>query len=251
MHQYTHTHTHTGPIECCTCAWLSSEEHRQRGVHMHKYTHTHTHTGPIECCTCAWLSSEGHRRRDVHMHKYICTHTQVRSNAAHALGSLVKSMDDEAYSQLETYLLYTMKSDASMVERSGAAQGLGEVSLFYVCVHDTYIHTVLHAYTVDEQKILYITDMPVHAHTHTHTHTHTHGAPPIARFENVLSEIILPCSAHTHTHTHNQTHTDARSCPHRSFRECTRRNSVAMRRSPGAYQRGLLHFARLLAKYYE
>jgi hypothetical protein len=47
-------------------------------------------------------------------------------------------MDDEAYSQLEAYLLFTMKSDASMVERSGAAQGLGEVS----CVAPMYVTTV-------------------------------------------------------------------------------------------------------------
>lgn len=52
---------------------------------------------------------------------------EVRSQAAQALGSLVKSMDEAQYEELERYLLLTMKSDESMVERQGAAQGLGEV----------------------------------------------------------------------------------------------------------------------------
>lgn len=56
---------------------------------------------------------------------------QVRQTAAAALGSLVKSMDDSQYAELEKYLLFTMKSDASMVERAGAAQGLGEVRCLF------------------------------------------------------------------------------------------------------------------------
>jgi hypothetical protein len=51
----------------------------------------------------------------------------VRLSAAKALGSLVKSMDDADYAALEVHLLATMKSDASMVERAGAALGFGEV----------------------------------------------------------------------------------------------------------------------------
>ena len=51
----------------------------------------------------------------------------VRLSAAKALGSLVKSMDDADYRALEAHLLVAMKSDASMVERSGAALGFGEV----------------------------------------------------------------------------------------------------------------------------
>ena len=52
---------------------------------------------------------------------------EVRSQASQALGSLVKSMDEAQYEELERYLLFTMKSDSSMVERQGAAQGMGEM----------------------------------------------------------------------------------------------------------------------------
>lgn len=52
---------------------------------------------------------------------------EVRAQAAQALGSLVKSMDQAQYEELEKYLLFTMKSDSSVVERQGAAQGMGEV----------------------------------------------------------------------------------------------------------------------------
>ncbi|EKX53505.1 hypothetical protein GUITHDRAFT_57715, partial [Guillardia theta CCMP2712] len=51
----------------------------------------------------------------------------MRSTASKALGSLVKSMDDKDYEELERYLLATMKSDQSVVERGGAALGLSEV----------------------------------------------------------------------------------------------------------------------------
>ena len=52
---------------------------------------------------------------------------EMRTTAAQALGSLVKSMGDEDYAELEKYLLVTMKSDANQVERAGAALGFSEV----------------------------------------------------------------------------------------------------------------------------
>ena len=52
---------------------------------------------------------------------------EMRATAAQALGSLVKSMGDEDYADLEKYLLFTMKSDANQVERAGAALGFSEV----------------------------------------------------------------------------------------------------------------------------
>ncbi|KAK9146319.1 hypothetical protein Sjap_006222 [Stephania japonica] len=52
---------------------------------------------------------------------------EVRSVAARALGSLIKGMGEENFPDLVPWLLDTLKSDNSNVERSGAAQGLSEV----------------------------------------------------------------------------------------------------------------------------
>lgn len=52
---------------------------------------------------------------------------EVRGVAARALGSLIRGMGEENFPDLVSWLLETLKSDASNVERSGAAQGLSEV----------------------------------------------------------------------------------------------------------------------------
>ncbi|XP_062084326.1 protein ILITYHIA [Humulus lupulus] len=52
---------------------------------------------------------------------------EVRSVAARALGSLIRGMGEEKFPDLVPWLLDTLKSDNSNVERSGAAQGLSEV----------------------------------------------------------------------------------------------------------------------------
>ena len=52
---------------------------------------------------------------------------EMRATAAQALGSLVKSMAEADYAELEQYLLVTIKSDANQVERAGAALGMAEV----------------------------------------------------------------------------------------------------------------------------
>ncbi|ERN15855.1 hypothetical protein AMTR_s00039p00177200 [Amborella trichopoda] len=52
---------------------------------------------------------------------------EVRSVAARAIGSLIKGMGEEHFPDLVPWLLETLKSDSSNVERSGAAQGLSEV----------------------------------------------------------------------------------------------------------------------------
>ncbi|KAM6596352.1 hypothetical protein CsatA_006876 [Cannabis sativa] len=52
---------------------------------------------------------------------------EVRSVAARALGSLIRGMGEERFPDLVPWLLDTLKSDNSNVERSGAAQGLSEV----------------------------------------------------------------------------------------------------------------------------
>lgn len=52
---------------------------------------------------------------------------EVRSVAARALGSLIRGMGEENFPDLVLWLLDTLKSDGSNVERSGAAQGLSEV----------------------------------------------------------------------------------------------------------------------------
>lgn len=52
---------------------------------------------------------------------------EVRSVAARAIGSLIRGMGEENFPDLVSWLLDTLKSDSSNVERSGAAQGLSEV----------------------------------------------------------------------------------------------------------------------------
>nr|CAD1820930.1 unnamed protein product [Ananas comosus var. bracteatus] len=52
---------------------------------------------------------------------------EVRSVAARALGSLIRGMGEENFPDLVSWLMDTLKSDSSNVERSGAAQGLSEV----------------------------------------------------------------------------------------------------------------------------
>ncbi|XP_063940401.1 protein ILITYHIA isoform X2 [Daucus carota subsp. sativus] len=52
---------------------------------------------------------------------------EVRSVAARALGSLIRGMGEDKFPDLVPWLLDTLKSDGSNVERSGAAQGLSEV----------------------------------------------------------------------------------------------------------------------------
>ncbi|KAH0448399.1 hypothetical protein IEQ34_022199 [Dendrobium chrysotoxum] len=52
---------------------------------------------------------------------------EVRAVAARAIGSLIRGMGEENFPDLVPWLLETLKSDNSNVERSGAAQGLSEV----------------------------------------------------------------------------------------------------------------------------
>ncbi|XP_050384454.1 protein ILITYHIA [Argentina anserina] len=52
---------------------------------------------------------------------------EVRSVAARALGSLIRGLGEDHFPDLVPWLMDTLKSDNSNVERSGAAQGLSEV----------------------------------------------------------------------------------------------------------------------------
>ena len=52
---------------------------------------------------------------------------EVRATAAKALGSLLKGMGQQYFEDVLPWLLETLKSEGSSVERSGAAQGLAEV----------------------------------------------------------------------------------------------------------------------------
>lgn len=79
---------------------------------------------------------------------------EVRSVAARALGSLIRGMGEENFPDLVPWLLETLKSENSNVERSGAAQGLSEVSMFifsYLSTFSSHLpvisidnHTILH-----------------------------------------------------------------------------------------------------------
>lgn len=62
----------------------------------------------------------------------------VRAVAARAIGSLIRGMGEDSFPDLVSWLMETLKSDNSNVERSGAAQGLSEVNTktkfsFYLC----------------------------------------------------------------------------------------------------------------------
>ena len=52
---------------------------------------------------------------------------EVRATAAKTLGSLLKGMAQQYFEDVLPWLLETLKSEGSSVERSGAAQGLAEV----------------------------------------------------------------------------------------------------------------------------
>lgn len=69
---------------------------------------------------------------------------EVRSVAARALGSLIRGMGEEHFPELVPWLLDTLKSDASNVERSGAAQGLSEVGIFVANLLTHLIFIFLH-----------------------------------------------------------------------------------------------------------
>ena len=62
---------------------------------------------------------------------------KVRAVSARAMGSLLKGMGSESFSDLVPWLMTTLKSDAGNVERSGAAQvwgrGMDRVLIEMVC----------------------------------------------------------------------------------------------------------------------
>ena len=51
----------------------------------------------------------------------------VRAVSAHALGSMVRAMGEEAFQEIVPWLMEHLVLDSSPVDRSGAAQGLSEV----------------------------------------------------------------------------------------------------------------------------
>lgn len=51
----------------------------------------------------------------------------MRSVSARALGAMVKGMGESSFEELLPWLMHTLTSESSSVDRSGAAQGLSEV----------------------------------------------------------------------------------------------------------------------------
>ena len=49
---------------------------------------------------------------------------EVRAVSAHALGAMVKGMGGQKFDELMNWLMETLKSEGSSVDRSGAAQGM-------------------------------------------------------------------------------------------------------------------------------
>ena len=59
---------------------------------------------------------------------YICSSlAQVRSKSARALGAMVRGIGESSFEDLLPWLMQTLTSEQSSVDRSGAAQGLSEV----------------------------------------------------------------------------------------------------------------------------
>lgn len=52
---------------------------------------------------------------------------EVRSVSARALGAMVRGMGESSFEDLLPWLMQTLTSETSSVDRSGAAQGLSEV----------------------------------------------------------------------------------------------------------------------------
>ncbi|XP_072943447.1 stalled ribosome sensor GCN1 isoform X2 [Epargyreus clarus] len=52
---------------------------------------------------------------------------EVRSKSARALGAMVRGMGESSFEELLPWLMHTLTSESSSVDRSGAAQGLSEV----------------------------------------------------------------------------------------------------------------------------
>lgn len=60
---------------------------------------------------------------------------QVRTVSAKALGAMVKGMGESCFDDLLPWLMETLASEQSSVDRSGAAQGLF-FSTLSLCVYD-------------------------------------------------------------------------------------------------------------------
>lgn len=58
---------------------------------------------------------------------YMVVLLQVRSVSARALGAMVRGMGESSFEDLLPWLMQTLTSETSSVDRSGAAQGLSEV----------------------------------------------------------------------------------------------------------------------------
>ncbi len=52
---------------------------------------------------------------------------EVRSSCARALGAMVQGVGEEELSKVLPWLLKTLQSESTPVDRSGAAQGISEV----------------------------------------------------------------------------------------------------------------------------
>ena len=59
---------------------------------------------------------------------------EVRTVSARALGAMVKGMGSNKFDELMNWLMETLKSEGSSVDRSGAAQGRVLVGLFCCCM---------------------------------------------------------------------------------------------------------------------
>ena len=61
------------------------------------------------------------------MYEKLIINIKVRGVSARALGAMVKGMGEQSFDELLPWLMSTLTSESSSVDRSGAAQGLAEV----------------------------------------------------------------------------------------------------------------------------
>ena len=83
---------------------------------------------------------------------------EVRSVCAKALGAMVKGMGDQSLQELLPWLLQTLTSESSSVDRSGAAQGLSEVLYAQGVAHLTELMPRFVSSCQDVEKPTHIRD---------------------------------------------------------------------------------------------
>ena len=68
----------------------------------------------------------------------------MRAVSARALGAIVKGMGEDCYNDLMPWLLETLTSEVSSVDRSGAAQGIYLFIYFFIYLFYLFIYLFIY-----------------------------------------------------------------------------------------------------------